>query len=276
MPRKSTHLNSEQILKKFKAGDGQGEGASYKPWLTVREFTSSGRSHRVLSHKTGRIHHLFSDLELSFFLLLDWSDSVVDIRERFPLKREEAQEIAEHASLPYPIKSNTPQVIYSDFLVDVKDTANKDFIINVRPSSTLSETQVVNSLELERRYWKSKGIQQFVATEKQINSESMQNIEMLAQYIGDIEAITDKVIEQMQVLHRQLYNDPNMTIVDACMKIDRSYDLSIGESFTDFKILLANRVINFDIRKPIQCLRYSDLSFNENLEWLGDSNVANQ
>lgn len=25
MPGKSTHLNSEQILKKFKAGDGQGE-----------------------------------------------------------------------------------------------------------------------------------------------------------------------------------------------------------------------------------------------------------
>lgn len=242
----------------------------------MREFTSSGRSHRVQSHKTGRIHHLFSDLELSFFLLLDWSDSVVDIRERFPLKRDEAQEIAEHAGLPYPIKRNTPQVIYSDFLVDVKGTANKDFIINVRPSSTLSETQVVNSLELERRYWESKDIKQFVATEKQINAESMQNIEMLAQYIGDTEAITHKVIEQMQVVHRQLYNDPKITIIDACMKIDRSYGLSIGESFTDLKILLANRVISFDIRKPIQCLRYSDLSFNENLEWLGDSNVANQ
>ena len=56
----------------IKEGRGQGNLKDYKPWITIRDVSSKGRSHRVFGHTTKRTHHLLSDLELAIFLLLDW------------------------------------------------------------------------------------------------------------------------------------------------------------------------------------------------------------
>lgn len=75
-------LSVQQQQKWIKDGRGDGELSSYKPWLTVRDLSSLGRSHRVYGHKTKRTHHLLSDLELAIFLILEWNplilDSIVD------------------------------------------------------------------------------------------------------------------------------------------------------------------------------------------------------
>ena len=53
-------------------------GKDYKPWLTVRDVPSLGRSHRIFGHKSQRTHHLLSDLELAVFLLLEWHPDTED------------------------------------------------------------------------------------------------------------------------------------------------------------------------------------------------------
>lgn len=47
-----------------KEGCGQGFGANYKSWITIRDVSSDGRSHRIYGHKSQRTYHLLSDLEL--------------------------------------------------------------------------------------------------------------------------------------------------------------------------------------------------------------------
>ena len=65
-------LTKEQQLKWIKEGRGQGFLSKYKPFLTVKDNKSlNNRSSRVYGYKTGRTHHLFSDLELAVFLILD-------------------------------------------------------------------------------------------------------------------------------------------------------------------------------------------------------------
>ena len=92
---------SKQAERKFarwvKDGRGQGRGRDYKPWLTVRDVSSSGRSHRVHGYKAQRTHHLLSDLELSVFLLLEWHSGTTDIREQFPLPLDVTRAVAEDA-----------------------------------------------------------------------------------------------------------------------------------------------------------------------------------
>ena len=86
---------SENVYRKrLKEGRGQGELASYKPWLTIHDLASKGYATRIYSQKTGRIHHLLSHNELYYFCLLDWSPHVKDIREQFPLRLTETLEIA--------------------------------------------------------------------------------------------------------------------------------------------------------------------------------------
>ena len=75
MARKNYFLSEKLIEQRIKDGRGQGYGEKYQPWLRVQDVPSDGRSHRIFSHKTKRIHHLLSDLELATFLLFDWSES---------------------------------------------------------------------------------------------------------------------------------------------------------------------------------------------------------
>ena len=89
------YVNTElQNQKWLREGRGSGHGSDYKPWLTVRDLSSQGRSHRVFGHKSQRTHHLLSDLELAVFLLLEWSRSTQDIREQFPLRLEDTKALA--------------------------------------------------------------------------------------------------------------------------------------------------------------------------------------
>ena len=85
-------LSVQQQQKWIKDGRGDGELSSYKPWLTVRDLSSLGRSHRVYGHKTKRTHHLLSDLELAIFLILEWNLLIQEMQEQFPLRTTESDD----------------------------------------------------------------------------------------------------------------------------------------------------------------------------------------
>jgi hypothetical protein len=199
---------------------------------------------------------------------------VTDIRERFPFDPDVAQDIAKEAKLSYPVQGGDPQILYSDFLVDANFGSNSEqFAINVRPSSTLAKKQVISRLELERRYWLSKGIRLFVATEKEVDAVVLKNIEKLSPYFNHMENMKE-MLSRVLVFQEQLEKHPNSPVVEICKSIDRAYDLALGESLSKFKVLLANRLINFDVRVPINKLVLKDLVFKTDMEWVGELYVA--
>ena len=71
-------------------------------WSSIFRAIPTGYSHR-----TKRIHHLLSDLEFAAFLLLDNNPSVTDIREQFPLIRDDTRDIARENNLFDPA-NNVP------------------------------------------------------------------------------------------------------------------------------------------------------------------------
>jgi hypothetical protein len=106
---KSRALTTEKnIAKKIKLGLGSGEGKDYQPWIRIHDFASRGTVSRVHGLKTGRLHQFLSELEKSYFYLLEWSDAVVDIREQFPiLDRDKTISIAERKCIRYPADPKT-------------------------------------------------------------------------------------------------------------------------------------------------------------------------
>jgi hypothetical protein len=94
MAKRRYGIDEDKINRFTKEERGQGHGAEYLPWLTVQDVSSRGRSSRIHSDKTGREHHLLSDIETATFLVLDWSNAVTDIREAFPLDRDITRRIA--------------------------------------------------------------------------------------------------------------------------------------------------------------------------------------
>ncbi len=151
-------LTQAQIDRRLKDGRGQGQGSDYKPFIYTRDVSSLGRSHRLPGSKTRRLHHLLSDLELAIFLTLDRSPHVTDIREQFPMRVEDTVRIAEELGLPHGRYKGTPQVLTSDFLADFEDPQRPSIAIQAKYSADLQKPEVIERLELERRYCQEKGI----------------------------------------------------------------------------------------------------------------------
>lgn len=113
----------------LRVGRGQGELADYKPWIKISDISSSGRSHRVFGHKTKRTHHLLSDLELATFLVLEWSPTVLDIREQFPLNYDDTLKIAEDKQIKHPSFRGDMNIMTSDFYVISPNTHSSQFVL---------------------------------------------------------------------------------------------------------------------------------------------------
>lgn len=124
----------------IKEGRGKGSGRDYRPWLTVRDLPSQGRSHRVMGHLTQRTHHFLSDLELATFFLLEWNSTVSDIREQFPLHVEDTLRLAEEANIRHPEIGGYTQVMSTDFVVDFSASSGaRRMAIQVKSSRELNQ-----------------------------------------------------------------------------------------------------------------------------------------
>lgn len=257
---KKQYWNSEAKNRRWiKEGRGQGTGVNYKPWLTVRDVASEGRSHRIFGHITQRTHHLLSDLELATFLLLQWRSTTNDIREQFPLDREVTREISEQLGIRHPTYQGVDQYMSSDFVVDCDEKNNPRFVLQVKTSEAFSDSRTIEKLEIERRYWREKGLPFYWVTEKQIPPIVFENINLLYNHIGD-DIDQAELFVQLEVFNKHLRVNENLRVKELCMKLDASYDNETGEALYQIKRLLAQRYFHFDITKPFTELRCFEIT----------------
>ena len=246
-------------------GRGQGVGAEYTPWLRIQDFPSLGMVSRVSGTKTGRIHHLMSNLELSLFYLLDWSDDVLDIREQYPLlDLANVIEIAENAKIryPYDTKSGFPYVLTSDFYIE---TTQGTMIMSVKPSSELGKLRVREKLEIERRYWVALGVKWCVMTEKEINSIKARNIEWLEQakdlsVFGLTGAMQDACCKYF--LESYFTNYPSL--LELFKRVEKTFGLVAGMGLNIFKHLAYWKRIVFNAHEKVDLQEpcfYSNLNY---------------
>lgn len=253
------YWNSEAKNKRWiKEGRGQGAGPDYKPWLTVRDVPSKGRSHRVFGHLTQRTHHLLSDLELATFFLLQWRNITTDIREQFPLDRELTREISNKLGIEHPNVKGVDQYMSSDFVIDAEDRIRPRFAIQVKSSEAFQDSRTVEKLQIERTYWAEKEIPFFLVTENQIPYVVFENVNILYNHIED-DASQDELLTHYSMFLRQIPQNENLKVIDLCIRIDTAYDFEPGEALFQVKRLLAQRFFHFDIAKPFTELRCSDL-----------------
>lgn len=270
------YVNTElQNQKWLREGRGSGHGSDYKPWLTVRDLSSQGRSHRVFGHKSQRTHHLLSDLELAVFLLVEWSRSTVDIREQFPLRLEDTKALALESRIDHPSVRGVLQVMSSDFLVNTTDASQPKFALQAKYTEALSDARTIEKLELERRYWLQKGVPWWLITEKDIPSVVTQNISWIYPAQRD-EIEIDVLMGRAAFYQHHFQNDPDRNVIEVAKQLDTAYQQPMGQSLLEIRQLLAQRWFLFDILTPVTKLKAGDLQL-ENIEAMsGALRVSNQ
>jgi hypothetical protein len=251
--------NSDSTIRKWiKEGRGAGRGKDYKPWLTVRDVSSVGRSHRIFGHKSRRTHHLLSDLELAIFLLLEWNSDTEDIREQFPLRLEDTEAIAFETGIAHPAYRGQHQIMTSDFLVNTRNVKEPKFALQAKYSESLQDTRTIEKLELERRYWNRKSVPWKLVTEKDIPSVVFQNIKWLYPAQRD-ELDANSAQERAAFYAHYFKRHPKYSLIEIAKQMDVAYSLPIGQSLLEIRQLLANRYFVFSIFKPYGSLMAGEL-----------------
>jgi len=234
--------------KYLREGRGCGWGTDYSPWIHVQDFSSRGVISRVKGRTTGRVHHLLSNNELAYFYILDWSESVTDIREQYPLSDlKRAVKIAAHAGIKYPtdIVSGYPYVMTCDFMITTKDGHKAR---TVKQSSELSNPRVLEKLEIERRYWLEQGIDWKIVTENEISYRKAKNIEWL--YTAQDFVITDELLPATDMMRTMLKSD-NLTVVQIAEAVENEFLLNPGMGLLLFKLLALDGVVSINLNEPI-------------------------
>lgn len=261
MARKRTPFTEKNIERMIKEGRGQGEGAKYKPWITVGDLPSLGRSPEILGWKTKRIHHLLSKLEAKYLYNLEWPDSIIDIREQFPLFDEfdsykETMEIAKQIGVEYPVipKYRTPNVMTTDFLITLDVNGKKVFKArSTKYAKDLSDRRTLEKLEVERLFWQRRNIDWKLITEKQIDEALAFNVQYLhkSKTLLGYDYITQDMIYLVEEVLRTNKHFNEQSLAVATQNVDSAFGLKDGTSLFIVKHLIANKVWIIDMNRKI-------------------------
>lgn len=247
-------LTEKKINEMEKEGRGQGTGEHYKPWINIQDFPSSGLATRSKGWKTNRIHQFLSKLERSYYYVLEWNDSVVDIREQYPLTREDTWIIANEKGIKHPTdpKSQTPIVMTTDFLITIKDSKGTRHVARtIKPSSELENERTIEKFEIERTYWEDRGIDWGIITEKEIPKDMVENVEWLHASYFEIEDLPTSTLSTFAQQMISFIKKCNTSIIEMVTEFDQTFQLESGMGLEILKHLIARKEVPIDITKKI-------------------------
>ena len=237
---------------------------TYEPFIKVSDISSHGRSHRVFGHKSGRTHHLLSDLELSVFLLFEWSSNVVSINEQFALNLEETLTLALQANINHPSIRGENKVMTSDFYITLNaknESMKTQMALQVKYAKDLDDPRTLEKIEIERRFWQRKDVPFYIITENDIPNIVSTNIKWL--YPAKNIHLVNISWDEFEYYAKQLVKYSDLKLVDFCKKCDIANDLEIGTSLSCMKAFIAHNYMSFDITKDYRTLFCSDISIVE-------------
>jgi hypothetical protein len=255
MARGPVKWTEKKIQEMEAAGFGKGVGADYNPWVTVESFSSLGRSRRVWSHKTGRTHHLLSDVEYRLFLSLEWQLDTVDIREQYPLDRNLTQDVARNLSIRHPFYPGThvPAVMSVDFLVTKQLGAERVVeAFNAKRDEEAEDEESLLKLEVQREYFEQMGVPHHVIYHSQIPKQNVDNIDWIREallkpgeeeprpgYFGALSARMASELAQMP--------NRSASLASYCRDFEANHGLERGTGLRTARILMQDRVLKANL-----------------------------
>lgn len=260
--------SEKTIEKRYKEGRGSGEGINYKPWLDVDDVPSEGLSNRPKGWKTQRDHDLLSNLELYAFFIFEWSDSIIDIREQYPLDRTVTLAISEKSGIKHPVYKGKnvkkddetgeeiPEVMTTDFLLTVKTEGGiKEVARSIKPSSDLENLRTIEKLEIERLYWKAKNIDWGIITDKDFDSNFTKNMDWIHHCrelpLAHSQTEINKLVDELKLM---LFSS-DTTFLDILNQFDYDLNLPKGSALAIFRHAIATKKIKVDMLESIETTR---------------------
>lgn len=225
-------------------------GEEYTPYLkTHQALGASGVKSRIIGRKSGRIHHLLSQLEAKVFRLLEWSDVVEVISEQHALDPEMTLKIAEAKGVKHPTNPNTGRtsVMTTDFLVTKRGGLHE--AVAVKATSDLRKSRTLEKLEIEQEFWRGRGVPWRIVTEKELPKALCDNLDWVFSAPDlSVGPETQKALEK----ELGLRVTKGTRLVEACVETDRCLRLEAGTSLNFFRHQIANKRWHTEMKRAIR------------------------
>ena len=257
MAKRDRRQTAKTIEKRLKLGRGSGRGADYKPYLYIHDASTHGLASRVRGWTTGREHHLTTKLELHSFYIMDWSSSITDIREQYPLDLDETRAIARSLDIRHPADPRTgdDHVMITDFVLTTSQgTVTTDSARAVRYAASLAGTRALEKMEIERVYWSGRGVDWGILTEREINRTLVANIEWVHRYrdVRDLPPLDAALVHRVEAVLSPLVGSEAAALHELTDSCDDRLALAPGTSLTVVRHLIASRRWRVDMNEPIK------------------------
>jgi len=238
----------EDYSRALKGKYGVGEGKDYKPWLRVQDVKSKGIRSQIYGRKTQRIHHLLSSIESQLFYLNEFSDSVIDIREQFPLlPLNYTQKIAKIIGVEHPTHptSGEPIVITTDFLLTIRTKHGISYqAISVKPEYEVNNQRVLEKIDIERVCWELLDVPFHLFLGNELTRTQSKNIDWAtAPFRENLMLFSDEQVTA--ALHT--LDVGQRFVEDVCDLFTASKITSHDESLTLLRYLIASKFIDVDL-----------------------------
>ncbi|PES34145.1 TnsA endonuclease N-terminal domain-containing protein [Bacillus thuringiensis] len=270
MAKRKYEWDAKKIERYIKQGRGQKEGENYKPWLLAQDVPSIGRDGQREGWKTGRNHHLLSDLESDYFYLLEWSSTVTDIREQFPLLPiEETVSIAEGLGIKHPNDNKTKEIVVmtTDFIINVD---SKEFVRTLKYAGDLENSRIIEKLEIEREYWQRRNIDWGIVTDKEIPKILCENVKWVRKeyHNSDVSKLGSFIVESIEKIVYQLIQDEITPLSIATSHTDDRLGLEPGTSLAMIRHFIARKrwIVNMN-EKIVPSLPLKGVSISTNSDY---------
>ena len=249
MGKRRRKWDEQRYLLDLKSGVSQGTGADYIPGISVHDFPSRGIVARISGRKTGRIHHLLSHWEEYYFYLLDTDPDVLDIQEQFWLRLSETLDIASRFNILHPQQGSFFSPLSTDFLIFRQDGIQARTIKETRE---LSNPRVLEKFSIECQYWKERGIDWKVVTEKEINLIRSRNLQWLYAPPTAAEAVPDEAFrnEALELL-MELLKENQFSFSAIIEIVEDALSLKHGCAISLFKELVLSGRLSMNLDRPL-------------------------
>lgn len=251
MGKRSTQWSYTTYKRFIKNGRGTGYLDQYKPWITIHDFPSKGKLVRILGKKTHRIHHLMSQLEKTYFQILDNDPAVEDIKEQFPLPLYHTQLIAAKLGIKHPCVNNFSYVMTTDFMVKRNGVW---CAVQIKTSEDAENERVKDKFTIEKTYYDSIGISWEVLTEKDLPVAASENYLWLnsGEPLEELIPAPDKR-NWMKLAFLEAYRDYAIPFQSILSNMDEECAVRKGTTMQLFKSCIVDDSIALNLLEPI-CL----------------------
>ncbi|GFD68928.1 TnsA endonuclease N-terminal domain-containing protein [Alteromonas sp. KUL106] len=258
----------------LKSGYGLGDGESYIPWLRSQDVPSSGVRSKIKGLKTNRLHHLLSASETEFFYLAEYSDSVVDIREQFPLLPINLTlQISKSLDIPHPKhpSSKEPVVMTTDFLVTRLEGGKKNFeAISVKSKDERLSKRTLEKLEIERIFWNLIGVKFQIFRNSSLTESQAQNISWASQLVRYPSAGLQELVDDYSISSIRLGVNK---VHDLLEHISDELNVSLEKGYEVLRYLIGTKRLIVEMSSPID--KSKIIQILEKRDFLGELKVGN-